>query len=94
MQLTNEEAKNHQFLNEMYEDGYYPNFLVDKGKTILINLCYKIEDVQPANLADLYELTNQSTDEFNELQEEFAENESEIETACKGLYCRRLRENC
>jgi hypothetical protein len=83
MQLANEEAKKYQFLNDMYENGYFPNFLVDKGKTILINLCYKIEDVQPSNLEDLYELTNQSAGEFNELQEEFADNESEIETVAR-----------
>ncbi|PKG39090.1 DUF5713 family protein [Psychromonas sp. Urea-02u-13] len=83
MQLINEEAKTYQFLNDMYEDGYFPNYLVDKGKSILIHLCYKIEDVQPSSLEDLYELTNQSTNEFNELQVEFEENESEIETLAR-----------
>lgn len=81
--LTNEQAKNHPFLREMYEDGYYPNNLVDKGKEILITLCFQIEQKQPKNLEELYTLTHAATDQFNDLQEEFDENDSEIETVAR-----------
>ena len=83
MQLINVKANNYPFLKEMYEDRYFPDFLVDKGKQILINLCLKIEDVQPKSVDELYLLTEQSTQEFNELQEEFGENESEFETVAR-----------
>jgi len=83
MQLTNEKAKAYPFLKDMYEDGYFPNFLVDKGKNILINFCLKIEKEQPKTLEALYKLSHQSTNEFNELEEEFEENDSEIETVAR-----------
>jgi hypothetical protein len=81
--LTNESAKNYSFLKEMYEDAYFPNNLVDKGKNILIDLCFQIEETKPQTLESLYELTQAATDKFNDLQEEFWENGSEIETAAR-----------
>ena len=81
--LKNEKLKNHPFLKEMYEDDYFPNNCVDKGRDILIDLCFQIESKQPKSLQELYELTHAATDKFNDLQEEFYENESEIETAAR-----------
>lgn len=81
--LTNEQVKNYPFLREMYEDEYYPNNLVDKGKDILTNLCAHIEQKPLKNLEELYTLTHAATDKFNNLQEEFDENDSEIETVAR-----------
>ena len=81
--INNEALKKYTFLQEMYEDGYFPNFLVDKGKAILVKLCVDIEEKQPDSLEELYQLTHAATDQFNELQEEFEENESEIETVAR-----------
>lgn len=81
--LNNEKIKNYSFLDEMYQDGYFPNKCVDKGKEILLNLCSKIEETKPQNLEELYTLTHSATDEFNDLQEDFWENDSEIETAAR-----------
>ena len=81
--LTNHEAKNHSFLDEMYQDEYFPKHLVDKAKSILVSLCFQIEEVKPADLKKLYELTHAATNKFNELQEEFYENDSEIETVAR-----------
>lgn len=67
----------------MYDDYYFPNHLVDKGKSILVNLCFEIETKQPKTLQDLYTLTHLATEKFNDLQEEFYENDSEIETAAR-----------
>jgi hypothetical protein len=67
----------------MYKDTYFPKKCVDHGKEILIDLCFFIEETKPKNLEELYELTHGSTDKFNELQEEFDENGSEIETAAR-----------
>lgn len=88
MDFNQEDIKNHKirtypFLKEMYEDDYFPDFLVDKGKAILIELCIQIEHQEPKDLEDLYELTHAATDRFNELQQEFDENDSEIETAAR-----------
>ena len=81
--LKNEIVRGYSFLKEMYEDGYFPNNLVDKGKGILVNLCFQIEQEQPKNLDTLYKLTHCATDKFNDLQEEFDENDSEIETVAR-----------
>lgn len=81
--LKNETISTYSFLKEMYEDDYFPRHLVDKGKAILIDLCYQIEQQQPKDLEALYQLTHAATDRFNELQEEFYENDSEIETVAR-----------
>lgn len=82
-ELSNETVRQYSFLKEMYEDDYFPNNLVDKGKKILIDLCWQIEQRQPTSLSELYELTHAATNQFNDLQEEFEENDSEIETGAR-----------
>ncbi|WP_375433746.1 DUF5713 family protein [uncultured Hymenobacter sp.] len=81
--LKNESIKSYSFLKEMYKDSYFPNKLVDKGKAILVGLCFKVEQGQPKSLDELYELTHAATDKFNDLQEVFEEADSEIETGAR-----------
>lgn len=83
MPITNPKLKDYPFLQEMYEDDYFPDFLVDKGKKILIRLCERIEAENPADDAAMLKLTHAATEEFNDLQAEFEDNESEIETAAR-----------
>ena len=83
MPPTNPSISDYEFLAGMYRDGYFPDFLVDKGKAILIDLCEKIESESPADLAGLYALTHSATEAFNDLQQEFWDNDSEIETAAR-----------
>ena len=83
MPITNERVKSRKFLQSMYEDDYFPDHLVDKGKQILLRLCERIEKEKPADEAGLYVMTHAATDEFNELAEEFYEAESELETAAR-----------
>jgi hypothetical protein len=82
-ELKNETIKSYSFLKEMYEDAYFPDFLVDKGKEILLGLCFQIEVQQPKTLEGLYFLTHLAIDRFNDLEEEFNNNESEIETVAR-----------
>lgn len=81
--LKNEKLRNYSFLKSMYSDTYFPNFLVDKGKDILVNLCFQIEKESPKNLPELYKLTHAATNKFNDLENEFGENGSEIETGAR-----------
>ena len=69
--LNNTELANHTFLQDMYDDDYFPPKLVQKGENILVELCRQIETEQPENLDALYELTHAATERFNELAEEF-----------------------
>lgn len=83
MSLNNPTMAGHAFLKEMYRDDYFPDAVVDQGKAILVELCQQIEAQKPADLAALYELTHAATERFNDLQEVFEANGSEIETAAR-----------
>lgn len=82
--ITNDQVEQHAFLQCMYDDGYFPKELVDKGKQILLRLSERIEKEQPADEVALYALTHAATNEFNELAEEFYDADSEIETIAAG----------
>lgn len=81
--IFNEKIRKYAFLECMYDDPYFPKFLVDKCKVILLELCFEIESKKPSNLEELYKLTHSSTERLNELQDEFFENDSEIETGAR-----------
>ena len=70
---------NYKLLDEMYQDDYYPAFLVDKVKDEL----QKVIDLLESGETDT-EVVQETLDEavcgINDLQEEFDENDSEIET--------------
>ena len=70
---------NYKLLEEMYQDEYYPDFLVDKVKEEL----QKVIDLLESGETDT-EVVQETLDEavcgVNDLQEEFDENDSEIET--------------
>jgi Family of unknown function (DUF5713) len=83
MTITNQQILSHKFLQDMYEDDYFPNNLVDKAKQILIALCEAIEAKKPKNNESLLQLTHTTTNEFNELAAEFEEDDSELETVAR-----------
>jgi hypothetical protein len=83
--LKNEKIRSHKFLEGMYSDNYFPKFLVDKVKVILIELCFNIEQKSPKDLKDLYSLTHAATEKINDLQDEFYKNKSEIETNAREV---------
>ncbi|MGH3390702.1 MAG: DUF5713 family protein [Actinomadura sp.] len=82
---TNQQVANHAFLRGMYEDGYYPDRVVDRGRAILLRLCERIEAARPSDLAALYMLTAVATEEFNALEAEFDAAGSEIETVAREV---------
>lgn len=86
MTITNAKLTEYKFLKDMYEDGYFPNFLVDKCKTILVELCVQIETQKPSTDADLFKLTHAATERINDLAEEFEENDSELETGAREAF--------
>ncbi|MEU0600974.1 DUF5713 family protein [Streptomyces sp. NPDC006393] len=83
MRLDNARAAGHPFLRELYQDGYYPDQVVDRGRDILLRLCARIEAERPADLPALYALTHAATEEFNDLEAAFEEAGSEIETVAR-----------
>ena len=73
---------NYNLLDEMYQDEYYPDFLVDKVKAEL----QKVIDLLESGETDT-EVIQEKLDEafcaVNDLQDEFDENDSEIETVAR-----------
>ena len=74
--------KNYKLLVEMYLDEYFPDFLVDKVKDEI----QKVIDLLETGETDT-EIIQKKLDEMvcviNDLQEEFDENGSEIETVAR-----------
>lgn len=85
MAITNDNLRSYSFLKEMYEDDYFPTFLVDKCRNILVGLCEEIERVNPATDSDVLELTHAATEEINDLASEFEDNDSELETNAREI---------
>ncbi len=83
MSAENLKVDSSKLLEEMYGDGYFPNALVDKVRDVILDACREIEAEQPKTEAALYEITCRATEKINDLQEEFEENESEIETVAR-----------
>lgn len=81
--IKNEKIYNYKLLSDMYRDPYFPNNVVDMGRNILIKLCLDIETQEPKTLDELYKLTHSATEKFNDLENVFYENGSEIETAAR-----------
>lgn len=71
-----------KYLLDMYNDDYYPTFLVDKIKTILL----EIEETLKSGEKDL-DIIQKAFDsgvlKINELQEDFYENDSDLETVAR-----------
>ena len=72
-----------KLLEGMYDDGYFPNDLVDKVRDVILQACSEIEAEKPATEEELYVITCRATDKINDLQEAFYEKESEIETVAR-----------
>ena len=74
--------KNYKLLKEMYQDGYFPDFLVDKVKAELQKVIDLLERGETDREA-VQEKLDEAVCAINDLQEEFDENDSEIETVAR-----------
>ena len=73
---------NYKLLNEMYQDDYYPDFLVDKVKDELQKVIDLLETGE-TNTGLIQKKLDEAVSAINDLQEEFDSNDSEIETAAR-----------
>lgn len=69
-------------LKDMYKDEYYPKFLVDKVKAE-IEKVIKLLETGETNIDIIQEKLDEITCAINDLQEEFWDNDSEIETVAR-----------
>ena len=73
---------NYKLLDEMYQDNYYPAFLVDKVKDELQKVIDLLESGE-TDIEAVQEMLDEAVCGINDLQEEFDENDSEIETVAR-----------
>ena len=73
---------NYNLLDEMYQDKYYPDFLVDKVKDELQKIIDLLESGETGTEA-VQETLDEAVCGINDLQQEFDENDSEIETVAR-----------
>lgn len=69
-------------LREMYQDDYYPNILVDKIKAEL-QMVITLLETGVTDIEVIQERLDKATCAINDLQEEFEENDSELETVAR-----------
>lgn len=74
--------KNYILLEEMYEDDYYPKFLVKKVEKLIRNVIDFLETGE-TDIEIVQKKLDEMTIGINDLEEEFDENESEIETVAR-----------
>lgn len=73
---------NYQMLAEMYQDDYYPDFLVDKISALLRKVIALLENDE-TDLKVIQSALDEAVEVINDLQAEFDENDSEIETVAR-----------
>ena len=74
--------ENYIYLKDMYNDSYFPKFLVDKVKQEIVKVVEYLEE-EGHTTEDIQKKFDIMTTAINDLQEEFDENGSEIETAAR-----------
>lgn len=66
------------YLLGMYQNGFYPTFLVDKIKESMLEVTRTIEEEHPSN-AEIQRMLDKMTSDINALQDEFKAHNSDIE---------------
>lgn len=70
------------YLPDMYSDDYYPDMLVDKVKNAIAAVVQYIEEGNHST-EEIQERFDRMTIQINELEQEFADHDSEIETVAR-----------
>lgn len=69
-------------LKDMYEDEYYPAFLVDKVRDELISVIELLESGE-TDIERIQDSLDSAVEGINDLQDEFDAHDSEIETVAR-----------
>ena len=69
-------------LEELYEDSFYPDFLIDKIKYLLEDFINFVEQ-KPKNMADVGDKIYDLIQNANSLQYEFLDNDSEYDNIAR-----------
>ncbi|MGE6256939.1 DUF5713 family protein [Heyndrickxia sporothermodurans] len=80
-----------EFLKDMYNDSYYPTFLVDKLKGLLQEIVLYLEEAE-RTIEEVQTKLDEIILKTNDLQEEFWDNNSEIETVARDSIATTVEE--
>lgn len=80
--MANQAFDDGRYLTDMYNDNYYPRFLVDKVKALIAELVTFLE-AGTHTKEEIQAKFDVMTIGINDLQEEFWDNDSEIETVAR-----------
>lgn len=76
-------------LEELYEDSFYPDFLIDKIKYLLEDFINFVEQ-KPKNMADVGDKIYDLIQNANSLQYEFLDNDREYDNIAREYLIRNL----
>lgn len=76
-------------LEELYEDSFYPDFLIDKLKYLLEDFINYVEQ-HLINMADLGDKIYELIENALSLQYEFLDNDSEYDNLARECFVRNL----
>ncbi len=74
--------KSYKLLEDMYNDEYFPDFLVDKVKALIKSVIDFLETGE-RDLDKIQARFDEMTLAINDLEEDFEDNDSEIETVAR-----------
>ena len=74
--------ENYKLLEEMYSDDYFPDFLVDKVKALIIKVIELLETGE-RDTGKIQKAFDKMTRSINKLEKEFEKNDSELETVAR-----------
>lgn len=74
--------KNYKLLDKMYQDEYYPDFIVNKVKDEIQKVIELLENGE-TDIEIIQGKLDEAVCAINDLQEEFWDNNSEIETMAR-----------
>lgn len=74
--------EDYKLLADMYQDGYFPDFLVDKVRDQVEEVVAFLETGE-SDVIKIQDKFDKMTEAINNLQEEFEENDSELETGAR-----------
>lgn len=74
--------ENYKLLEEMYSDGYFPDFLVDKVKALIVKVIELLEKGE-RDTQKIQKAFDKMTRKINKLEKEFEKNDSELETGAR-----------
>lgn len=74
--------KNYKLLDKMYQDEYYPDFIVNKVKDEIQKVIELLENGE-TDIEIIQVKLDEAVCAINDLQEEFWDNNSEIETMAR-----------